>query len=133
MADHLGRPMSKDAPNSIARRRASFADGERLGETILGVAFFAAALALAFLFEPTRAFSLPLAALFVVMLAGVSRVGFAYLEATLVPVELVAFPMLLLLPTPIVPLLVALAYLLSLALSVALGQRALDRLVLTPL
>ncbi|MDA0159432.1 HD-GYP domain-containing protein [Solirubrobacter ginsenosidimutans] len=133
--------MSKDAPNSIARRieqgrarpRASFDAGERLGETLFGLAFLVAALALAFLFEPTRAFSLPLAALFVVMLAGVSRVGFAYLEATLVPVELVAFPMLLLLPTPIVPLLVALAYLLSQALSVVLGQRSINRLVFPPL
>src|SRR4051794_35038328 len=100
--------MPKDAPISIEQGRARRPGaGERLGETVFGLAFLVAALALALLADPVRPFSFPLAALLVIMLAGVSRVGFAYLEATLVPVELVAFPMLLLLPTPIVPLLVA--------------------------
>jgi putative nucleotidyltransferase with HDIG domain len=115
------------------RRRRPFTRRELLVELLFAGAFVPAALAIALLAEPARPFSLPVAAMFVVLFAGVSRVGFAIHDAWQTPVGLIAFPMLLLLPTPLVPLFVALALLLSQALSVIRGERTPDRLILPPL
>src|SRR3979409_997273 len=68
----------------------------------------AAAVALAVFAEPDRAFSIPLALLFVACYAGVARVAFNVGTGYIVPTQLVFIPMLLLLPTPVVPLLVVL-------------------------
>ena len=115
------------------RRQRPFTRRELAVEAGFALPFLAAAIAIALLAEPARAFSLPVAALFVVLFAGVSRVGFAIHDAWQTPVGLIAFPMLLLLPTPLVPLLVALALLLSQALSVIRRERTPDRLFLPPL
>jgi putative nucleotidyltransferase with HDIG domain len=115
------------------RRQRPFTRRELAVELGFALPTLAGAIAIAVLAEPARAFSLPVAALFVVLFAGVSRVGFAIHDAWQTPVGLIAFPMLLLLPTPLVPLLVALALLLSQALSVIRGERTPDRLLLPPL
>jgi putative nucleotidyltransferase with HDIG domain len=125
------KPDATESPQE--RRRRPFTRRELLIEIAFSGSFLAVAIPVAVLAEPARPFSLPLAAMFVLLFAGVSRVGFAIHDAWQTPVGLIAFPMLLLLPTPLVPLVVAVALLLSQALSVALGQRTLDRLVLPPL
>src|SRR5262245_36410611 len=90
------------------RRRRPFTRRELAVEMLFAGLFVAAAAAIALLAEPARPFSLPVAAMFVVLFAGVSRVGFAIHDAWQTPIGLIAFPMFLLLPTPLVPLCVAL-------------------------
>ena len=71
----------------------------------------------------SRALDVPLAVALTVAYAVVARVEFAAGAGIVVPTQLVFVPMLLLLPTPLVPLLVAAAYVLS-----DLGAAMRDRL-----
>ena len=82
---------------------------ERAVEGVFAAATLAAALLLAVLVEPARPFSLPIAAVFVVVYAAVARVEFTLGDGIVVPTQLVFVPMLLLVPTPFVPLLVVIA------------------------
>jgi putative nucleotidyltransferase with HDIG domain len=116
---------------SLERRTRRVAGRELIGLLVLSVAFLVAATALAVLAEPERAFSLPLAAAFVVAYAVADRIEFSTGSGYAVPTLLVAVPMLLLLPTPLVPLLVAAAVLLSSARDVIRGEVPLSRAVLS--
>jgi HD-GYP domain-containing protein (c-di-GMP phosphodiesterase class II) len=131
MPEHSPTTAAQETPQE--RRQRPFTRRELVVEAGFALPFLAAAIAIAVLAAPARAFSLPVAVLFVLLFAGVSRVGFAIHDAWQTPVGLIAFPMLLLLPTPLVPLLVALGLLLSQALSVVRGERTPDRLLLPPL
>jgi putative nucleotidyltransferase with HDIG domain len=102
---------------------------ERVVEAIFAAVTLLAALALA-LVTPERSLDLPLAALFVAVYAAVNRVEFPLGDGIVVPTQLVVVPMLLLLPTPLVPLLVVIATLLSTAIDVARGRRVWNRAVL---
>ena len=92
---------------SRERRRRKQDRPEWLGMLVFNGAFLAGALALALVAEPTREFSPLLAIAFVVTLVVASRIEFSVGVGTAVPTQLVFVPMLLLLPTPYVPLLVA--------------------------
>jgi putative nucleotidyltransferase with HDIG domain len=94
------------------RERRGRKQGSR--ETIAMVAFsasfLAAALALALVAEPAGDLSPGLALAFVAALALAAGIEFSVGAATAVPTQLVFVPMLLLLPAPYVPLLVAAAF-----------------------
>ncbi len=88
---------------------------ERIVMLLFTVGFLAGALALALIAEPVRGFSPLLAAAFVASLALAARIEFSVGAGSAVPTQLVFVPMLLLLPTPYVPLLVAAALVVSAA------------------
>src|SRR5215212_2666668 len=91
--------------DAVARSLRSPVRRELLGHGGSALLFLAAALLLAFGAHAERELSLPLAAAFVTALALAGRVEFSAGSGYTVPTQLVAIPMLLLLPTPLVPLL----------------------------
>jgi putative nucleotidyltransferase with HDIG domain len=86
---------------------------ERIVMLLFSVGLLAGALALALLAEPARGFSPLLAVAFVASLAIAARIEFSVGAGNAMPTQLVFVPMLLLLPTPYVPLLVAAALVVS--------------------
>ena len=111
-----------------ARARTRLAGRERWTALLIGGGFVAAAASLA-AFLPWHAAPRPATAvLLVLVLALVSRVEFAVGTGSVVPTQLVLVPMLLLLPRPLVPLLVAAGYLLGGVVDHAKGRRHLQRL-----
>src|SRR5262245_26357134 len=92
-----------------ARRDQAVPTRERVVEAMLAVAWLAGAVALAVLADSPRAFNLPLALALTAAYMVVSRTSFTLGDGLAVPSQLAFVPMLLLLPTPIVPLLVAAA------------------------
>jgi HD-GYP domain-containing protein (c-di-GMP phosphodiesterase class II) len=113
-----------------ARRDAALPARERVVEGTLAVVWLAAAVALAVLADSPRAFDLPLALAFTVAYAVVSRVPFTLGDGLAVPSQLVFVPMLLLLPTPLVPLLVVAAIVANSAISTARGDTSRERILL---
>ena len=93
--------------------------GRRMSARMLAVnvagalAFLAGAGALALLAHPARALNLALAAAFVVGYILAGRANFIVGTSSAAPTHLVFVPMLLLLPTPYVPLIVAVAMILG--------------------
>ncbi len=83
--------------------------------------FVTAAVALAVLAEPVRALSVPLAVAFVIGYAVADSIEFSTGGGYMVPTQLVFVPMLLLLPTPLVPLLVSAAIILAAVPAMARG------------
>jgi putative nucleotidyltransferase with HDIG domain len=141
-ADHIGHPSSDgESPmsstqqidaatqrrleQSLERRAAGAVERrERRVEALLASAVLAAAVAFAALGHAARPVSPVLVAVFVLAYAGLSRVEFVFGEMRTMPTQLLFVPMLLLLPTPLVPALVIAASLLSKAYDVARGRRA---------
>jgi HD-GYP domain-containing protein (c-di-GMP phosphodiesterase class II) len=92
---------------SLERRATGAYDRrERRVEALLAAALIGAAVALATFVHSAREFSPVLAAVFVAAYAGLLRVEFVFGETRTMPTQLLFVPMLLLLPTPLVPLLV---------------------------
>jgi HD-GYP domain-containing protein (c-di-GMP phosphodiesterase class II) len=89
-----------------ARREHAMLARERTVETVLALATLVAAAALALLADSPREVSIPLVIAFTAAYGAVSRIVFALGEGIVMPTQLVFVPMLLLLPTPLVPLLV---------------------------
>ena len=112
---------------SRERRRRKQDRPERLAMLVFNGGFIAGALALALLAEPARGFSPLLALAFVVSLVLASRIEFSVGVGTAVPTQLVFVPMLLLLPTPYVPLLVAAGLVASSALETFRAETAPGR------
>jgi putative nucleotidyltransferase with HDIG domain len=100
-----------------ARREHALPARERTVEGAFALAFLLGALALALLADSPRGLDLPLALAFTLAFAGVTRIPFALGDGLAVPTQLVFVPMLLLLPAPLVPLLVAAAMTASTALA----------------
>jgi putative nucleotidyltransferase with HDIG domain len=94
---------------SYERRRRPLARRELLSSLPFVVSFLVVGVALAVLAEPARELSLPLAAAFVAAYALAEGIQFSTGTGYTIPTQLVLVPMLLLLPTPLVPLLVAVA------------------------
>jgi HD-GYP domain-containing protein (c-di-GMP phosphodiesterase class II) len=99
-------------------------------ETLFAAFGLAASVALALLAEPERTASLPLIAAFAVVYAAVSRVEFRLGDGMILPTQLLILPMLLLLPTPLVPLLIAAAHVGSAIVNVAIGKISPQRILL---
>jgi putative nucleotidyltransferase with HDIG domain len=94
---------------AIERRRRRLARRDLVAGVVLSGGFLLAAAALAWLATPARELSPLLALAFVAAYAITSRIEFSSGTSYSVPTMLLFVPMLLLLPTPLVPLLVAVA------------------------
>jgi putative nucleotidyltransferase with HDIG domain len=94
---------------SFERRRRPLARRELMVSLPFVLSFLLVAGALAVLAQPARELSLPLALAFVVVYVLAEGIQFSTGAGFTVPTQLVLVPMLLLLPTPLVPLLVAVA------------------------
>src|SRR3954468_23833155 len=101
-----------------------------LVETSLALATLAAASGLAVSAHAERPFSLPLALAFIAAFALVHRVVFTLGEGIVVPTMLIFVPLLLLAPTPYVPLMTVVAVVSAAAESVRRGECPPQRLPL---
>jgi putative nucleotidyltransferase with HDIG domain len=131
--------MSAQALIKSDRLRAAFsgrsepmADGERRGELLVGVAFIAAALALAVAGGPVRAAQLPVMGLFVLGMAAVGNVRFDVGAGFTVPTQVLFVPMLFAVPVSLVPLLVALSLALGMAPAILRGRTHVSRILSVP-
>ena len=128
----MGPELERMLTESRERRQQGAASRARRTNAVFSVGFLAAAVALAALAPAERALDPLLAAILVVAYAVVTRVEFDGGAGTVVPTQIVLVPMLLLLPTPAVPLLVAAAIVLADAAHAAhargTSQRALTAL-----
>jgi putative nucleotidyltransferase with HDIG domain len=117
---------------SLERRQRTL-DRRELGSTaVLTVAFLIAAAALALFATPARDLSVPVALAFVVAYVVASRIEFTVGAGFAIPTQLVFVPMLLLLPTPYVPLLVALANVASAVWGIRSAGMAPGRVLFAP-
>jgi HD-GYP domain-containing protein (c-di-GMP phosphodiesterase class II) len=112
---------------SQERRLRALDPRERQGLFVLTGAFLAAATALAVLATPARELSPLLALAFVVAYIAAARIEFSTGAGYTVPTQLVFVPMLLLLPTPLVPVAVLVALFTSSAVDVVRGHEAPGR------
>ena len=115
------------------RRRRRLGRRELLVTLPFSGGFLLAAVALAVLAEPSRALSWPLAIAFVAAYAIADRIEFSTGTGSAVPTQLIFVPMLLLLPTPLVPLLVAVALTASSLWLCVRKELAVDRALLSGL
>jgi HD-GYP domain-containing protein (c-di-GMP phosphodiesterase class II) len=106
---------------SLERRTRKMDRREVLALLPFTASFVAAAVALAVLAEPARSLSVPLAVAFVIAYAVADSIEFSTGGGYMVPTQLVFVPMLLLLPTPLVPLLVCAAIILAAVPAMARG------------
>jgi hypothetical protein len=113
--------------DAFARSLRAPRERERAVHGLFAALFVVAAVALALLADASRELSVPLAAAFVLALAVVARVEFSVGAGFAVPTQVLAVPMLLLLPTPLVPLLTAGGFVLSSVIEALRGERALSR------
>jgi len=113
------------------RSRSGLLAREILTDGALAILFLAGALALALVADPARDFDLLLTVAFVVAYAILASADFNTGVGYAVPTQVVLVPMLLLLPTPLVPLLVGLAYLLQTAVGVFRNRVAPARLLVS--
>jgi putative nucleotidyltransferase with HDIG domain len=127
---HIDAATERRIEQAFDQRTRALQARERRTEALFAAAFLAGDVALALLAHPARAFSLPLAIAFVAAYAAVLRVEFVFGDGTTMPIQLVFVPMLLLLPTPLVPLLVAAGTLLRHVPDHVRGHRPPHRLLL---
>ena len=112
-----------------ARRRVRLRGRERVSEAMLGACFVAVAVPLALFAEAERTLSVGLAVAMVAAYALIAAPGFSTGAVLAVPTQVVFVPMLLLLPTPVVPLLVALALMAETGVAVVRGSVTAERLL----
>src|SRR5688572_5900293 len=124
---HMDAGAERLLEESLERRQRGLDRRERVGNVALAGAFVAVATLIALLFETGQAFSPALALLFVAAYAIVGLVEVWGDTGNAVPSQIVFVPMLLLLPTPLVPLLVAAATVLTAAVRSLRGGAALGR------
>jgi HD-GYP domain-containing protein (c-di-GMP phosphodiesterase class II) len=115
---------------ALERRAHALSRRQRAVEVILSALTISLALALAIFAEADRSFAPALAVAFVVAYGVVARVGFNLGDGYVVPTQLVFIPMLLLLPTPVVPLLVIAGVLVARSVDVVREVSAPQRLLL---
>src|SRR5436190_3131086 len=107
---HMDAGMERLLEENLARRQRVLDRRERLANLAFSAGFLVVAGAFAAVAHMDDAMSVPLAVAFVAALAVVARVEFSLGSGYAVPTQIVFVPMLLLLPTPYVPLLVAMAF-----------------------
>jgi putative nucleotidyltransferase with HDIG domain len=128
----MGPAVERLIADTRERTHARPARRERRTYLAFSALFLVAALALAVLAPWTRELDVPLAIALTLAYAIVARVEFAAGAGLVVPTQLVFVPMLLLLPTPLVPLLVAAAYVGSDLSAVMRDRLAVGRAVNAP-
>jgi putative nucleotidyltransferase with HDIG domain len=104
---------------------------QRVIEWVAAGAFLVVAIELALLVDGTRSFSLPVTIAFVCAYALASRIRFSDGAGYTVPTQLVFVPMLFVLPTPIVPCVVAVGTLVGNLPDYLTGKTHLDRAILS--
>jgi len=124
---HLDASRERLLEETLQRRHRDLDRRERLGNRLQAGLFLLAAVLLALLADAERSFSPGLAALFVAAYALVGAVEVWGDTGNAVPTQIVFVPMLLLLPTPYVPLLVAGATVLTAAGQALRGGTPLGR------
>ena len=124
---HMDASRERLLEESLDRRHRELDRRERIGNRLFAGSFAAVAVALPLLADAERAFSPWLALLFVAAYALVASVEVWGGTAYAVPTQIVFVPMLLLLPTPLVPLLVAAATVISAAAHALRGESSLKR------
>jgi HD-GYP domain-containing protein (c-di-GMP phosphodiesterase class II) len=112
------------------RRVSGLPNRERLVEGVFALASLIAIIGFALLTHPARELSVPLAVTFVVAYALVAQVEFVLGDGFLVPTQIIAVPMLLLLPTPFVPVLIVLAATGASIVNALRGRTAAARVIL---
>ena len=128
----MGPAVERLIADTRERTRARLVRRERRAHLAFSAAFLVVAVALAVLAPWSRGLDAGLAIALTVAYAVVARVEFAAGAGIVVPTQLVFVPMLLLLPTPLVPLLVAVAYVAS-DLAAAMRDRLdVERAVIAP-
>jgi len=128
----MGPAVERLIADTRERTRARLVRRERRAHLAFSAAFLVVAVALAVLAPWARGLDAGLAIALTVAYAVVARVEFAAGAGIVVPTQLVFVPMLLLLPTPLVPLLVAVAYVAS-DLAAAMRDRLdVERAVIAP-
>jgi HD-GYP domain-containing protein (c-di-GMP phosphodiesterase class II) len=100
---------------------------ERAVEQAVGAAFLGVAAAMALFLDSPRALDLGTSAVLVVAYVVACRAKFDIADGYTVPTELVLVPMLFLLPTPVVPLVVSLSWLLGRLIDYASGRTSIHR------
>jgi putative nucleotidyltransferase with HDIG domain len=115
----------------MTRRPERMLAREQIADGAFALAFLLAAVALAWLAPAERQLDPLLAAALVGAYALVARAEFPAGAGFAVPTQVVLVPMLLLLPTPIVPLLVALALVLTTCVDASRGEVSRDRVLLS--
>ena len=133
--------MSTSTEISPGLQRLLEASNERRGERLLAreqiadgvftIAFLIAAVALAVFAPADREFSVGIALALVAAYAVVAAAEFPSGAGRAIPTQIIFVPMLLLLPTPTVPLLVALATALTSSVQAVRGQVSRDRVLLS--
>ncbi len=124
---HMDAGTERLLEESLERRRHTLDRRERIGNRFFAGGFVVAATLLAVVAEADRAFDPVVAAGFVLALAAMARVEVWGGAGNAVPTQIVFVPMLLLVPTPLVPLLVAVACVLAAASRAVRGGSALGR------
>jgi len=100
---------------------------ERAVEQATGAVFLVVAVAMALFLESPRSLDLGTLAVLVVAYVVACRAKFDIADGYTVPTELVLVPMLFLLPTPVVPLVVSLSWLLGRLIDFASGRTSVHR------
>jgi putative nucleotidyltransferase with HDIG domain len=126
----MGPEVERLLAETRERERHALGGRERATYAGFSAAFLLAAVALATFAPAERAFDAPLALVLVLAYAAVARVEFPAGAGIVVPTQLMLVPMLLLLPTPLVPLLVAAAYVCTDMLQAIRGDRSPQRTVM---
>jgi putative nucleotidyltransferase with HDIG domain len=117
---------------SLERRRRTLDRRELAASFVLTASFLVAAVALALFADQARELSVPVALAFVAAYVVAGRIEFTVGAGFAIPTQLVFVPMLLLLPTPLVPLLVALANVVSAVWGVRSEGMAPGRVLFAP-
>jgi hypothetical protein len=100
---------------------------ERAVEQVTGGVFLLVALGMALFLDSPRSLDLPALSVLVVAYVVACRAKFDIADGYTVPTELVLVPMLFLLPTPAVPLVVSLSWLLGRLIDYATGRTSIRR------
>jgi HD-GYP domain-containing protein (c-di-GMP phosphodiesterase class II) len=124
---HMDAGTERVLEESLERQQQKLDRRERIGNFFFAGGFLVAAVVLAVTADAERELSPLLAATFVLAFAAVARVELWAGSGCFVPTQIVFVPMLLLLPTPYVPLLVAAAQVLHKASEGLRGRIALGR------
>src|SRR5215213_6493982 len=124
---HMDAGAERVLEESLERRQRGLDRRETIGNVVLAAAFLSVAVLTAVLADGSRGVSPWLALLFVAAYAFVGAVELWGDFGNAVPTQIVFVPMLLLLPAPYVPLLVALAIVLTSAGQALRGGAALGR------
>jgi HD-GYP domain-containing protein (c-di-GMP phosphodiesterase class II) len=109
------------------RAQARAEGRERMVEAWTAISFVVVAVGMALLLDSPRALDIPTLAVLVVAYIVTCRAKFDIADGYTVPTELVLVPMLFLLPTPIVPLVVSVSWLLGRLIDYAQGTTSVHR------